>query len=93
MSFRSSVFSISFYLTLPWITERGILNLSLIMDSCVSPFSSVLVFLIYLKPMLSVQFGHSVMSDILPAHGLQHARPPCPSSTPRVYPNSSPLRQ
>jgi len=42
---------------------------------------------------ISVQFGHSVMSDILPAHGLQHARPPCPSSTPRVYPNSSPLRQ
>ena len=49
MSFRSGVFSISFYLTLPWITERGIVNLSLIMDSCVSPFSSVLVFLIYLE--------------------------------------------
>ena len=25
--------------------------------------------------------------------GLQHARPPCPSSTPRVYPNSRPLSQ
>ena len=24
-------------------------------------------------------------------HGLQHARPPCPSPTPRVYPNSCPL--
>jgi len=24
-------------------------------------------------------------------HGLQHARPPCPSPTPRVYSNSSPL--
>ena len=93
MSFRSSVFSISFYLTLPWITERGILNLSLIMDSCVSPFSSVLVFLIYLKPMLSVQFGHSVMSDSLRPHEPQHARPPCPSPAPGVHSNSRPLSQ
>ena len=38
----------------------------------------------------SVQFSHSVVSDSLRPHGLQHARPPCPSSTP-VYPNSSPL--
>ena len=91
MSFRSSVFSISFYLTLPWITERGILNLSLIMDSCVSPFSSVLVFLIYLKPMLSVQFGHSVMSDSLQPHGLQHTRLPCPSPTPGACTDSCTL--
>ena len=27
----------------------------------------------------------------LQPHGLQHARPPCPSSTPRVHPNSCPL--
>ena len=26
-------------------------------------------------------------------HGLQHARPPCPSPTPRVYPNSCPSSQ
>ena len=38
----------------------------------------------------SVQFSHSVVSDSLWPHGLQHARPPCPSSTPRVYPNSYP---
>ena len=31
------------------------------------------------------------MSDSLRPHGLQHARPPCPSSTPGVYPNSCPL--
>ena len=30
----------------------------------------------------SVQFSHSVMSDSLQPHGLQHARPPCPSQTP-----------
>ena len=28
------------------------------------------------------------MSDSLQPHGLKHARPPCPSSTPGVYPNS-----
>ena len=40
-----------------------------------------------------VQFSHSVVSNALWPHGLQHARPPCPSPTPGVYPNSSPLRQ
>ena len=39
----------------------------------------------------SVQFSHSVMSDSLQPHGLQHARPPCPSPTPGVYSNSCPL--
>ena len=39
----------------------------------------------------SVQFSHSVMSDSLRPHKSQHARPPCPSPTPRVYPNSYPL--
>ena len=29
-----------------------------------------------------------VMSDSLRPHGLQHARPPCPSPTPGVHPNS-----
>ena len=38
----------------------------------------------------SVQFSHSVMSDSLRPHGLQHTRPPCPLPTPRVYPNSCP---
>ena len=39
----------------------------------------------------SVQFSHSVVFDSLRPHGLQHARPPCPPQTPRVYPISSPL--
>ena len=38
----------------------------------------------------SVQFSHSVVSDSLRPHELQHARPPCPSPTPGVYPNSCP---
>ena len=35
----------------------------------------------------------SVVSDSLRPHGLQRARPPCPSPTPRVYPNSCPSSQ
>ena len=38
----------------------------------------------------SVQFSCPVMSDCLQLHGLQHARPPCPSPAPGVYPNSCP---
>ena len=39
----------------------------------------------------SAQFSHSVMSDSLQPHESQHARPPCPSRTPGVHSNSSPL--
>ena len=39
----------------------------------------------------SVQFSHSVVSDSLQPHEPQHARPSCPSPTPRVYWNSCPL--
>ena len=39
----------------------------------------------YCYPICSVQFGHSVMSNSLQPHELQHARPPCPSTTPGVY--------
>ena len=37
---------------------------------------------------ISVQFSRSVVSDSLWPHGLQHARPPCPSPTPGAYSNS-----
>ena len=37
---------------------------------------------------LSVQFSHSVVSDSLGPHGLQHTKPPCPSPTPGAYSNS-----
>ena len=39
----------------------------------------------------SVQFSRSVMSNSLQPHELQHARTPCPSPTPGVHSNSSPL--
>ena len=38
-----------------------------------------------------LQFSCSVMSDSLWPHEPQHARPPCPSPTPGVNPNSYPL--
>ena len=41
--------------------------------------------------MLSVQFSRSVVSNSLRPHGLQHAKLPCPSSTPRACSNSYPL--
>ena len=41
----------------------------------------------------SVQFSRSVVSNSLWPHEPQHARPPCPSPTPRVYPNPCPLCQ
>ena len=39
------------------------------------------------------QFSRSVMSDSLRPNELQHSRPPCPSPTPRVYPNSCAMSQ
>ena len=41
----------------------------------------------------SVQFSLSAVSDSLRPYELQHTRPPCPSPTPGVYPNSCPLSQ
>ena len=46
----------------------------------------------YLALISPVQFSRSVVSDSV-TRGLQHARPPCPSPTPGVYPNSCPLSQ
>ena len=42
---------------------------------------------------ISVQFSHSVMSDSLQPHAVQHARLPCPSPTPGDYSNSCPSRR
>ena len=39
---------------------------------------------------LEVLFSRSVVSDSLWPHEPQHTRPPCPSPTPRVYPNPCP---
>ena len=39
------------------------------------------------------QFIHLVVCNSLRPHGLQHARPPCPSPTPGVHSDSCPLSQ
>ena len=66
----------------PWSSEVAIGFFSLFVSCC-------LYFALTAK-VNSVQFSHSVMSDSLQPHELQHARPPCPSPTPRVHPNSCP---
>ena len=56
----------------------------------------MLIFTLFLYPpnfCQSVQFSHWVLSNSLWPHGLQHTRPPCPSPTSGVYPNSCPLSQ
>ena len=65
--------------------------------------SALLIFLVsiapsaylhcFLTPNDVVQFSCSVVSNSLRPHGLQHARPPCPSPNPRVYSNSCPSSQ
>ena len=55
------------------------------------PFSSLPIWLFLF--ISSVRFSCSVVSDCLRPHGLQHARSPCLSTTPVVYPNSCPLNR
>ena len=49
--------------------------------------------MVHVVTISSVQFSHSVVSNSLRPHELQHARPPCPSPIPGVHPNSCPLSQ
>ena len=46
-----------------------------------------------IKRHFSVQFSRSVVSNSLWPHESHHTRPPCPSPTPGVYPNSCPSSQ
>ena len=68
-----------------WVNKYNIRNLSLFTHS-VSLISQTCG---------DIQFSlvTQSMSDSLRPHGLQHAKPPCPSPTPRVYSNSCPLSQ
>ena len=49
-----------------------------------------LLWKLWKQSLLSVQFSRSVVADSLRPHESQHARPSCPSPTPRVYSNSCP---
>ena len=48
---------------------------------------------IYCLSFSSVQFSCSAVSDSSRPHESQHTRPPCPSPTPGVHPDSSPSNQ
>ena len=67
----------------PEISHSGSINASVIMLWRIHLHSSSVQF-------SSVQFTCSVLSDSLWPHELQHTRPPCPSPTPGVHPNSCP---
>ena len=57
----------------------------------VSKYPYIAIFLCSIHISISsIQFSHSVVSDSWQPHELQHARPPFPSPTPRVYSNSCP---
>ena len=63
---------------------------------CTTPLQDCLHFMLLFRSNFlslfcaSVQFSRSVISESLQPHGLQHARPPCPSPTHGVYSNSCP---
>ena len=48
---------------------------------------------VYITCIIHVQFSCSVVSDSLWPHESQHTRPPCPSPTPGVHPDSRPSSQ
>ena len=78
---------INVWSTLPWSLDVYIVH-RLIISNVSTVFYSM-----YTPKCNSVQFSRSVVSDSLPPHELQHARPPCLSQTPRVYPNPCPSSQ
>ena len=51
-------------------------------------FKATIWTFLHIQLISSVQFSHSVMSDSLRPHESQHARPPCPSPSPRVHSDS-----
>ena len=61
----------------------------------ISHYLSGVLYTLWLTSVIlsSVQFSLFVVSNSLRPHELQHARPPCPSPTPGVHPDSHPLSQ
>ena len=59
--------------------------------SCCSSLPCIFFFVFVTNTMLL--FSHSVVSNSLLPHGLQHSRPPCPSLSPRACSNSCSLNQ
>ena len=74
-----------------WITFGSIVIFKILILPTQEHVISLHLFMLPLISFISpVQFSRSVVSDSLQPHELQHARPPRPSETPRVYSNSCP---
>ena len=65
--------------------------LPLLFETNFPPIAGSLCLVLYPCSPCPVQFSCSVVFNSLRPHGQQHSRPPCPSPTAGVYPNSCPL--
>ena len=70
-----------------WVKEKKncLINVFILFSFGISPFSTRKN-----EYRLNSSVQSLSLSDSLRPHELQHARPPCPSPTPGVYPNSCP---
>ena len=95
INYSHSLFRNGFDLTSPcWRDKWNKPNFSSLFNSSQSPCTSQILILIHiLQIWFGFEFSRSIVSDSLQPHGLEHARPPCPSPTPRIYSNSCPLSQ
>ena len=73
--------------TLPYLRDAVLVSYA----QSDTALNGCLVTVYYIYTYVSVQLSRSVVSDSLRPHEPQHARPPCPSPTPGVYPNPCPL--
>ena len=79
-----------------WASQIHNFSISLLSFFCTTLLLSLTIFFSSSFNHLSLcsfQFSHSVMSDSLRPHGLQHARLACPSPTPGAYSDACPLSQ
>ena len=74
---------------LPWSLQKRTQPCQHLDLYCTSELQNCKMINLYFKS--SVQLSHSVVSNSLRPHGLQHARLPCPSPTPGACSNSCPL--
>ena len=75
----------------PWEAAVGCDKVEVRIFAPSLPLPSYQIPMLLLRILKSILFSHSVMSDSLRSHGLQHARLPCPSPTPGAWSNSCPL--
>ena len=93
VTYQPGEFIFQCHIFLPFHTVHGILKAKIFKWFAI-PFFNGSHFVRFLlhdpSSFSSVQFSQSVVSDSLQPHESQHARPPCPSPSPRVHSNSCP---